>query len=60
MSTPASDDAKDRDTYVGPDSDIASGNITDADFAPAPATDQSDENDDARDGSPERSSTDPA
>lgn len=34
-STPTPSADHDADTYDGPDSDIASGNITDADFAPA-------------------------
>lgn len=33
MSTPDSSHTDDRRTYDGPDSDIAAGNITDADFA---------------------------
>lgn len=47
MSTPHDDAAEPQD-YDGPDSDIASGNITDADFA-APPTRSDDEEPSDRD-----------
>ena len=42
MSTPHDDNAEPHD-YDGPDSDIASGNITDADFATPPVRSDDDE-----------------